>query len=69
MIANTTEQGKWCIDFDPFKEHERPTMKEWFVLAERTKGNQNALIMYAEGPRQTKEDRKEDKIRELHVEH
>ena len=38
-------------------------MKEWFVLCERAKGNQNAFIMYAEGPNQTKEDRKEDKIR------
>ena len=63
MIANTEEKGKLCIDFDPFKQHDPPTMKEWFVEHERAKGNQNAFLMYAEGPDQSENDPKEDKIR------
>ena len=38
-------------------------MKEWFVTSERTKGNKNAFMVYAEGPHQTRADAKEDKIR------
>ena len=63
LILNTTEKGRWCIDFDPFKNHVPLTMKGWFIELERLNGNQNMFLMYAEGPDMSGNYSKEDKIR------
>ena len=63
MILNTTELGKWCIDLDPYKDHEAETMKEWFDEHNREKGNQNLFIRYAEHEDMSEDDPREIKVR------
>ena len=63
LILNTTEKGKLCIIFDPFKNHDPLTMKGCFIEHDRLKGNQNMFLMYAEGPDMSENDPKEDKMR------
>ena len=41
LIANTTKSNRWCVDFDPFSDHDGDVMKEGFVDNEHKKGNKN----------------------------
>ena len=43
LIANTKEQGRWCVDFDPFRDHDPKVMKEWFVYSEHQKGEPESI--------------------------
>ena len=63
LISNTTKSNRWCVDFDPFGDHDAEVMKEWFVENERKKGNKNQFLKYYEGPGQTRSDSKDEKIR------